>query len=162
MSLNPKSFKSTFRGKTAVITGGGQGIGKALAQELGKCGAKVAIADLSLENALFVAKTIGGLGFQCDVTQEQQIESLVSKVQKYWGTIDLFISNAGVCLGEKDHSASASNEVWKKNWEVNVMAHVYAVRAALPEMIKRQKGHFFFFIQAWGNKSPDLKSNKRK
>ena len=148
MSLNHLNIPSSLSGKTAIVTGGSSGIGKAIAKELYKYGAKVAIADLCRKKASLTAKDIGGIGLKCDVTKEKEIETLVSAVKKRFGTIDLFISNAGVCQGEKDHSASAPNEVWKSNWEVNVMAHVYAARATLPEMIKNKKGHFIQIISA--------------
>ncbi len=148
MSLNPKSQVPSLIGKIAIVTGGSRGIGKAIARELCKNGAKVAIADLCKEKASLAAKEIGGFGLKCDVTKEQDIKTLVSKVKNKFGTIDIFVSNAGICLGEKDHSASASNKVWKSNWEVNVMAHVYAARATLPEMIKKREGHFVQIVSA--------------
>ena len=148
MPLNHLSIASSLSGKTAIVTGGSSGIGKAIARELYKYGAKVAIADLCREKASLTAKNIGGIGLKCDVTKEKEIQTLVSTVKKRFGTVDLFVSNAGVCQGEKTHSASAPNEVWKSNWEVNVMAHVYAARATLPEMIKNKKGHFIQIISA--------------
>lgn len=148
MPLNLVRKSSKLAKMVTVVTGGGQGIGKALAKELCKYGATVIIADLCEEKAYTTAKYIGATGFKCDVTKEEQIKTLVSKVKKKFGSIDIFISNAGVCLGEKDHSASASNKVWQSSWEVNVMAHVYAARATLPEMIKSQKGHFVQIVSA--------------
>ena len=148
MPLNHSEKPSKLAGKIAVVTGGGNGIGKALAKGLCECGATVVIADLCKEDASYVARHIGGIGFKCDVTQEMEIKNLVSNIRNKFGTIDIFISNAGVCLGEKDHSASASNEVWQSSWEVNVMAHVYAARATLPEMIKSRKGHFVQIVSA--------------
>tara|TARA_A100001011_G_C14169073_1_gene781638 strand:+ start:50 stop:889 length:840 start_codon:yes stop_codon:yes gene_type:complete len=135
-------------GKIAIVTGGAKGIGKALATELCKYGATIVIADLSEEDASSTAKHIGGIGFKCDVTQEWEIKKLVFNVKKKLGAIDIFVSNAGVCFGEKDHVASASNEVWRSSWEVNVMAHVYAARATLPEMMRNRKGHFVQIISA--------------
>ncbi len=148
MSLNNIGNPAKLAGKIAIVTGGGKGIGKALAKTLYEYGATVIVSDLCKKEASTAAKHTGGIGFKCDVTQEKQIKKLVSKVKKKFGTIDIFVSNAGVCLGEKDHSASASNKVWQSNWEVNVMAHVYAARATLPKMIKCQKGHFVQIVSA--------------
>ena len=148
MSLNHIRKSSRFRGKTIIVTGGSKGIGKALAKGLCECGAIVVIADLCKKEVLAVAKDIGGIGIKCDVTKEKQVKNLVSKVKQKFGTVDIFISNAGVCWGEKDHSASASNEAWQSSWEVNVMAHVFAARATLPEMIKSRKGHFVQIVSA--------------
>ena len=148
MSLNHSRKPSKLAGKIAIVTGGGKGIGKALAIALCKYGATVVVADLCKEDASSAAKNMGSLGIECDVTQEREVKKLVSKVKKRFGAIDIFVSNAGVCLGEEGHSASASNEVWQLSWEVNVMAHVYAARATLPEMIKSRKGHFVQIISA--------------
>ena len=148
MPLNRNRKPSKLSGKIAIVTGGGKGIGKALAIALCKYGATVVIADLCKEDASSAAKSMGGIGFECDVTQEEKVKKLVSKVKKKFGAIDIFVSNAGVCLGEKDHSASASNKAWQLSWEVNVMAHVYAARATLPKMIKSRRGHFVQIISA--------------
>ena len=136
MSLNSTHEAKTFENKIVLVTGGASGIGKALAKAFAKHGAKVAIADTSEDPVIEAAKSFDGIGFMCDVTNEAQMKKLVSKVESIFGNIDFFISNAGVCFGESGHATSATNEVWNLSWEVNVMAHVYAARAALPQMIK--------------------------
>ena len=88
MSLNPIKNPSNLKGKIAVVTGGGQGIGKALAKELCKYGATVAISDLSKEKAFSAAKDLDNISFKCDVTQEKEIKILVSKVKKIFGNND--------------------------------------------------------------------------
>ena len=148
MSLEPDDLPALSLDKTVVVTGGGQGIGKALAEKFASYGAKVAISDLSKERASAIAKQINGASFKCDVTRENEVQKLVSDVKKKFGSIDIFVSNAGVCFGDSNHSASASNKVWNKSWEVNVMAHVYAARASLPDMITNRKGHFVQIVSA--------------
>ena len=148
MSLNSKHEAKTFKNKNVLVTGGARGIGKALAKAFAKHGAKVAIADTSEDLAIEAAKSFDGIGFMCDVTNEAQMKKLVSKVERISGKIDFFISNAGVCFGESGHATSATNEVWNLSWEVNVMAHVYAARAALPQMIKNKQGHFIQIVSA--------------
>ena len=148
MSLNSTHEAKTFKNKIVLVTGGARGIGKALAKAFAKHGAKVAIADISEDLAIEAAKSFDGIGFMCDVTNEAQMKKLVSKVESIFGNIDFFISNAGVCFGESGHATSATNEVWNLSWEVNVMAHVYAARAALPQMIKNKQGHFIQIISA--------------
>ncbi|MEM9280049.1 MAG: SDR family oxidoreductase [Pseudomonadota bacterium] len=139
-----------INGKIAVITGGGSGIGKAVAQRFARAGARVAVADLSEGNANKVAATIGGKGFQCDVTSEKQIKKLVLEVQETLGPIDLFCSNAGAAFGETEHSASASNETWQTCWDLHVMSHVYAARTLLPSMIERGDGYLLNMASAAG------------
>ncbi len=66
------------------------------------------------------------------------------------GVVDLFFSNAGFAEGEPTHAASADNQVWQKNWDLHVMAHVYACRALLPKMIERKSGYLVNVASAAG------------
>lgn len=144
-----------LKDKTVIITGGGSGIGKALSVAFAAQGAKVAIADLNIDQAKATAKQIDAhsnscFGIGCDVTNEAEIARLVTETEQQFGPIDLFCSNAGIYTGEPDHSASASNEDWQANWNVHVMAHVYAARAVLPGMIKRGSGYLVQMASAAG------------
>jgi len=136
--------------KTVVVTGGASGIGRAIAVRFAREGARVAVADLDGEAAQSVAKGIGGLGLNCDVTREADIGRLVTRTEDHFGPIDLFCSNAGVAFGEPDSATSAGNEQWQRCWEIHVMAHVYAARAALPGMIARGGGYFLQTASAAG------------
>ena len=137
-------------GKTVVVTGGARGIGAALCARFAAEGARVMVADLDQAGAGQVAARIGGLGMRCDVTSERDIRDLVAATEAQLGPIDMFCSNAGVCPGEPDHSASASNETWQLCWDVHVMAHVYAARAVLPGMIARGEGYLLQMASAAG------------
>lgn len=139
-----------LKNKVVVVTGGGSGIGKAIAERFSKAGAKLIVADVSEENSTSVAETVGGMGIQCDVTSEAQIQRLVAEVEKTIGQIDVFCSNAGVAFGEGAHAASASNEVWQTCWDLHVMSHVYAARAVLPGMIERGEGYLLNMASAAG------------
>lgn len=136
--------------KTVIVTGGARGIGQALCQSFSKEGARVVVADLLEEDAKSVAAEIGGLGVPCDVSKERDIQNLVRSTEEAYGPVDLFCSNAGICVGEPDHSASASNETWQACWDLHVMAHVYAARAVLPSMIARGEGYFVQMASAAG------------
>ncbi|WP_299501526.1 SDR family NAD(P)-dependent oxidoreductase [uncultured Roseobacter sp.] len=139
-----------FSNKTVVITGGASGIGFALAALLSAKGAKVAIADLDADAVQTAAAHIGCLGMPCDVTDESRVQSLVTSVSEKLGEIDIYVSNAGVFHGQPDHAASATDDVWMRNWSVHVMAHVYAARALLPQMLKRGSGYFINVTSAAG------------
>ena len=102
------------------------------------------------EAAQEAAAAFGGLGIGCDVTREADVETLVAKTQVRFGPVDLFCSNAGICVGEGDHAASASNEDWQRCWDVHVMAHVFAARAVLPGMIARGDGYLLQMASAAG------------
>ncbi len=136
--------------KTVIVTGGARGIGRALCQAFAKLGASVVVADMLEDDAKSTAAEIEGLGVSCDVSRESDIENLVRIAEEQFGPIDMFCSNAGICVGEPDHSASASNETWQACWDIHVMAHVYAARAVLPSMITRGEGYFVQMASAAG------------
>lgn len=136
------------KGKVIVVTGGACGIGQGLCRRFAREGAKkVIIADVNEAAAKSVADEIKGIAMTCDVRKEKDIINLVSITEKKFGSIDLFCSNAGIIvLG----GVEAGNEDWQRIWEINVLAHVYAARAALPGMIKRGGGAFMVTASAAG------------
>ncbi|MBT3429874.1 MAG: SDR family NAD(P)-dependent oxidoreductase, partial [Proteobacteria bacterium] len=139
-----------LKDKTVVVTGGARGIGKALSQAFSDQGARVVVADILAEETSETAAAISGLAVTCDVSREEDIQQLVSAAESAYGPIDLFCSNAGICRGEPNHSASANNETWQACWDIHVMAHVYAARAVLPSMLKRSEGYFVQMASAAG------------
>jgi NAD(P)-dependent dehydrogenase (short-subunit alcohol dehydrogenase family) len=141
------------RDKIVVVTGGGDGIGKAMCERFHKEGAKfIVVADLNGEKAEAVAKSVGGKAYRCDVAHEADIVRIVEETEKNVGPIDLFCSNAG--LVDRDASpdfvGSASNESWTRSWNVHVMSHVFAARALVPRMAKRGGGYFLNTSSAAG------------
>jgi NAD(P)-dependent dehydrogenase (short-subunit alcohol dehydrogenase family) len=135
-------------GKIVVVTGGGNGIGRALCRRLASEGAKaVVVADLQADAAAQVAKEIGGVAIQTDVGREAEVARLVEQVTKQYGVIDLFCSNAGVGVSG---SVEASDADWQRSWNVNLMAHVYAARAVLPGMLARGEGYLLQTVSAAG------------
>jgi len=139
-----------LKNKNVIITGGAQGIGAAVARRFAAEGARVVIGDIKGSKAEALAAEIGGLGLQCDVTKEPDIQRLVTETRARFGAVDMFYSNAGLGMWEPDHAASASNADWQLNWEVHVMSHVYAARAVLPEMIERGSGYLVQMSSAAG------------
>jgi NAD(P)-dependent dehydrogenase (short-subunit alcohol dehydrogenase family) len=141
------------RDQVVVVTGGGDGIGKALCERFHKEGAKrVIVADINGKGAEAVAKSIGGLAYACDVSKESDIVRIVEETETRVGPIALFCSNAGIVdrTASPDNAASTTNENWERSWQVNVMAHIYAARALLPRMIARKSGYFLQTISAAG------------
>ena len=142
-----------LRDKIVVVTGGANGIGKALCERFAAEGAKlVVVADLEAENAGVVADAIGGVGFGVNVRDEAQIKAMVDDIQRQHDPIDLFCSNAGIGAGDGEPwwATSAPNETWQAMWEIHVMAHVYAARACLPAMIEQGEGYFLNTVSAAG------------
>lgn len=139
-----------LRDKAVIITGGAGGIGSALARRMADAGAKVVLAERDHDGAVALAETIGAVAMPCDVTQEADIQRVISETEALHGQVDMFVSNAGIGRGEPDHAASASNADWQLNWDVHVMSHVYAARALLPKMIARGDGYLVNMASAAG------------
>lgn len=139
-----------FADSSVVITGAGSGIGAALARRAAQLGARVCVSDLDGDKAQAVAGEIGGIAVQCDVRDEAAIQALIEAAASRHGQIDIFVSNAGLGMGEPSHAASAADAVWMLNWQVHVMAHVYVARALLPQMIARKSGHLVTVASAAG------------
>ena len=125
--------------RVAIITGAASGIGAACARAFAARGARVAVVDLNAAGAREVAREIGGLAVGCDVGSEAQVNALVAQVQRELGPVDVFFSNAAVSTGSDPLTTPI--EVWNEQWQVNVMSHVYAVRAVLPGMLERGCGY---------------------
>jgi NAD(P)-dependent dehydrogenase (short-subunit alcohol dehydrogenase family) len=126
--------------RIAVITGGGGGIGSAVARHWMAGGARhVVVVDRDGDAARAVGGEIGCLGLQVDVTDEAQIVALVERVEDEIGPIDIFFSNAGA--GGAGGLVEAPNDAWQLQWDLHVMAHVYAARAVLPSMLARGEGY---------------------
>lgn len=126
-------------GKTAVITGGVGGIGMALAEKFVEEGASgVVLADLDENKLKVVALQLGVNWFKCDVTKESDVKALASYAEELFGPIDIFVSNAGIFRAGGEESRDSD---WQLNWDVHVMAHVYAARAVAEKMADRGSGY---------------------
>lgn len=134
--------------KVVVVTGGGSGIGEAIAHAAKDAGARhVVVADLNGEQAQRVADDIGGTGVAVDVRDEAAIQRLVAETEDAHGPIGLFVSNAGyvTSAGLED-----PNDSIQAMWEVHCMAHIYAARAVVPSMIAQGEGYLLNTASAAG------------
>ena len=132
-----------------VVTGGAGGIGRALVRRFDAEGARaLVVADRDLEGARTIADQVGGLAVQLDAGREDSVRSLIAEAGSAFGPIDVFISNAGVpgAMGGPE----AADEAWDEAWRVNVMAHVWASRALVPEMLERGEGYLINTASAAG------------
>ena len=135
--------------KVIVVTGGANGIGRALCRRFAAEGARgVVVSDIDFDAARKVADEINGLAVKTDVASEADVIALVAKAKEAFGPIDLFCSNAGI--GGVPGFEEVSNDDWRRIWEINVMAHIYAARAVLPQMIERGSGYLLNTASAAG------------
>jgi NAD(P)-dependent dehydrogenase (short-subunit alcohol dehydrogenase family) len=135
-------------GKNIVVTGGANGIGRALCERFAKEGAaSVTVVDLDEANASKVADAIGGRARRVDVGSRAAIEELVRDVESASGPIDLFVSNAGIAI---TGGAEVEVDEWSRIWDINVMAHVNAAHAVLPSMLERGEGYLLNTCSAAG------------
>lgn len=137
-----------LRDKVAVVTGGANGIGAALARRFAAEGARaVVVVDLDLPHAQAVADVVRGVAFKADVGVEADIVRVARDTEQRFGGIDLWCSNAGILfIG----GVETPNAHWQQIWDVNVMAHVYAARAVLPGMLARGHGYLLHTASAAG------------
>ena len=136
------------RDKICVVTGAASGIGRALARRFKAEGAKaIAIADLQEAPLKTVADELGALAVVTDVAKEADIQRLVERTEAKYGPIDVFCSNAGIA---RIGGEAAPDAEWQLNWDIHVMAHVYAARAVVPKMVARGTGYLVNTASAAG------------
>ncbi len=126
--------------KTALVTGGGRGIGRAIAQIFALEGARVAIADLDPQTAQQSAAElpIPGLGLQLDVTKKLQVQETVARVLAEFGHLDILVNNAGYVTYSTFEDCS--EETWHLIMDINLKGTFLCSQAVLPHMKERRQG----------------------
>lgn len=125
-------------GRTALITGGARGIGRAICEAYAREGAQVAVADLASDDAKETAAAIGGMSLQMDVTDLDSIKDGVAKVEKELGGIDILVNNAGIFNMGKIEEITL--EDYRRQYDVNVGGTLFTCQAVVPGMKARGKG----------------------
>jgi len=134
-----------FKEKVALITGASRGIGRAIAIELAKNGATIAINyNSNIKAAKETQKLVNKTGvkseiFKADVSKEKSVKTLIKQTEKKLGSIDLLITNAGIALLSKNPLKLDFN-IWKKTMATNVDGTLLPIKEVLPGMIKRKYG----------------------
>jgi|TARA_B110000444_G_scaffold206516_1_gene200078 NAD(P)-dependent dehydrogenase (short-subunit alcohol dehydrogenase family) len=127
-----------IRNKVIVITGGAGGIGLAIAKMFLTEDPKIIVlADINFDNVDLKNNKV--IYKNCNIASESELNNLIDDINDEFGLIDIFCSNAGILtLGDEQ----STNEDWNKNWDLHVMAHVFAAKKLIPDMIKRGYGYF--------------------
>jgi NAD(P)-dependent dehydrogenase (short-subunit alcohol dehydrogenase family) len=132
-----------LRGKVAIVTGGGLGIGAAISEALATAGAAVAIADINPKTAAPTVKRITDAGhkaklFEHDVTSWKSSFALVEAVENEFGPIDILVNNAGVTKWQPFVEIAEAD--WDRVLDINLKGQFLAARAVVPGMVKRRSG----------------------
>jgi len=122
--------------KTALITGGGRGIGRAIALAFAREGIRIAVAARTAEQVEQVAREIGNdaIALVCDVADPQSVALMFERV----GDVDILVNNAGIA--ESATVVNTTDELWHKHLSINLSGTFYCTRAALPAMLKKGWG----------------------
>ncbi|MGB2785605.1 glucose 1-dehydrogenase [Psychrobacter sp.] len=157
-----RAFNELFdlSGKTAIVTGGANGIGKATALRLAQAGANIAVADLKLEDAKAAVKDIEaygvkGLAVECNILKDEDLVAMVDKVVAEFGTVNILINNAGG--GGRENPATASVDDIRRDFELNVFSGWRLSQLCVPHMKASGYGSIVFTTSMSSiNKSPNM------
>lgn len=139
-----------LHGKTALITGGARGIGRAICEAYAREGARVAVADLALADATETAQGIDGLAIEMDVTDLASIQNGVRQAEAEFGGIDILVNNAGIFnMGTIEE---ITPEDYRRQYDVNVGGTIFTCQAVVPGMKARGGGAIINFSSQAGRR----------
>jgi len=143
-------LKVELSGKTAIVTGGSRGIGKAISLALSQAGANIVIAARSEEESPNLPgtiyktaeeiKSLGGkaIPVRCDVTEDDEVKNMVEQAMATYGAIDILVNNAGIMRSSSFLETQVTD--FFNTWRVNVLGPFLCTKAVLPHMISRKSG----------------------
>ena len=141
-------------GQVAIVTGGGRGIGRAIARGLAAAGASVAVVARSgdqVEETVALIEGAGGraMAVTADVTDQQAVEVMVRQVEEHLGPVDVLANNAGV-MGPVGPTWEVDGDAWWRCFDVNLRGPFHCSRAVLPGMVARKSGRIIITASGAG------------
>lgn len=130
-----------FKGKTALVTGGGAGMGRAIAEAFGALGAQLVVAEIDPARAASIrdslsASGVANLVVEADVRDSAQVDALAKQVEARFGKLDILVNNVGDFLGITGPFAKSTPEDWQKLYEIN-LKHIFIVTHAMLPLIRK-------------------------
>jgi NAD(P)-dependent dehydrogenase (short-subunit alcohol dehydrogenase family) len=129
-----------LEGRTAVITGGGSGIGLATAKRLASEGARIVVADVDPAAGEAAAAAVDGTFVRTDVTDPEAVDALFATANSTYGSVDVAFNNAGISPPDDDSILTTGLEAWRRVNDVNLTSVYLCCKAALPYMQAQGKG----------------------
>ena len=154
------SVSISLEGKVAIVTGGGRGIGKAIAGKYAEAGANVVIASRKMENLEATAKEFEAypgkvVPIACHVGRKDQLENLVKETENQLGPVDILVNNSATNLGQGP-SLDITDEMVDKMVDVNIKSAIRLVRLTVPKMIERGTGGSVLNIVSIAGQKPQF------
>ena len=145
--------KFSLEGKIALVTGASYGIGFAIATAYAEAGATIVFNDIKQELvdkglAAYEEKGIKAHGYVCDVTDEEQVNELIAKIEKEVGVIDILVNNAGI--SHINLLSDMTDEDWNHIIQTNLSSVFYCCRQAIPPMVSKRSGKIINISSMWG------------
>lgn len=129
---------SWLDGKTALVTGGGRGIGRAIARSLAAAGAHVVVVGRTMAELELVAHEAGGIALEVDLSSRASVDALLAELAARSLSVEALVANAGTA--ESAPLAKTSDELWDRTLELNVTSVFRLARALVPPMVARGRG----------------------
>uniref|UniRef100_A0A6B2LBN0 Short-chain dehydrogenase/reductase 3 n=1 Tax=Arcella intermedia TaxID=1963864 RepID=A0A6B2LBN0_9EUKA len=154
--LYAKATRKPVRGEVVLITGGASGIGRQMARRFSRLGATLVLWDMNSEALAKVSKEItnetGGdvHTYTVDITDREKVYDLAEQVISRVGRVDILVNNAGIVAGKSILNPQYDDRLAEKTIAVNTTAHLWTIRAFVPDMVRRNHGHVVTIASAAG------------